>query len=140
MLLSRSADTVLVIQRVLLRTAKRQRFDKLERRRGMHSFVSADEVFSRSLLKKFSRLVKSIYWRLRYDSVWNQQMEKRVCISADEFFQAFFQSKLLTTMMDVSADFQSNFRRKLKVFEIRSFALKEKICWIVQLPGMKETR
>ncbi|KZV48320.1 hypothetical protein F511_26537 [Dorcoceras hygrometricum] len=36
----------------------------------------------------------------------NQQMEKRVCISADEFFQAFFQSKLLTTTMDVSADVQ----------------------------------
>ncbi|KZV17695.1 hypothetical protein F511_28093 [Dorcoceras hygrometricum] len=30
----------------------------------------------------------------------NQQMEKRIRISADEFFQAFFQSKLLTTMMD----------------------------------------
>ncbi|KZV28525.1 hypothetical protein F511_15605 [Dorcoceras hygrometricum] len=27
-----------------------------------------------------------------------------------------------------------------QVFEIRSFADKEKICWIVQLPGMKETR
>ncbi|KZV25399.1 hypothetical protein F511_07283 [Dorcoceras hygrometricum] len=69
----------------------------------------------------------------------NQQMEKRVCISADEFFQAFFQSMFLTTTMDFSAGFQSNFRRKFKVFQIRSFALKEKICWIVQLPGMKGT-
>ncbi|KZV30328.1 dystroglycan-like [Dorcoceras hygrometricum] len=30
----------------------------------------------------------------------NQQMEKRICISADEFFQAFFQSKFLTTTMN----------------------------------------
>ncbi|KZV19736.1 hypothetical protein F511_28598 [Dorcoceras hygrometricum] len=67
----------------------------------------------------------------------NQQM--LLSRSAGEFFQAFFQSKLLTTTMDVSAGYQSNFRRKLKVFQIRSFAHKEKICTIVQLPGMKET-
>ncbi|KZV26413.1 hypothetical protein F511_29211 [Dorcoceras hygrometricum] len=30
----------------------------------------------------------------------NQQMEKRICISAGEFLQAFFQSKFLTTTMD----------------------------------------
>ncbi|KZV36716.1 alpha-humulene/(-)-(E)-beta-caryophyllene synthase-like [Dorcoceras hygrometricum] len=33
----------------------------------------------------------------------NQQMEKRICISAGEFFQAFFQSKFLTTTMDLPA-------------------------------------
>ncbi|KZV40695.1 hypothetical protein F511_24628 [Dorcoceras hygrometricum] len=41
----------------------------------------------------------------------NQQMEKRICISADDFFQAFFQSKFMTTTMDVSADFQSAWLR-----------------------------
>ncbi|KZV48230.1 hypothetical protein F511_43972 [Dorcoceras hygrometricum] len=56
-----SADAVYSIsryrfefQRVLLRSTKRQRFDKLERRRGVHSFVSADEVISRSILEEFS--------------------------------------------------------------------------------------
>ncbi|KZV25430.1 hypothetical protein F511_19810 [Dorcoceras hygrometricum] len=38
----------------LLRIGKRQRFDKLERRRGVHCFVSADEVFSRYLVEEFS--------------------------------------------------------------------------------------
>ncbi|KZV50804.1 hypothetical protein F511_16123 [Dorcoceras hygrometricum] len=33
-------------QRVLLKIAKRQRFDKLERHHGVHCFVSADEVIS----------------------------------------------------------------------------------------------
>ncbi|KZV24072.1 hypothetical protein F511_26938 [Dorcoceras hygrometricum] len=39
-------------QRVFAKKSKRQRFDKLERRRGMHSFVSADEVISRSFLQE----------------------------------------------------------------------------------------
>ncbi|KZV52584.1 Phytoalexin-deficient 4-2 protein [Dorcoceras hygrometricum] len=105
-----SADVVVSInryrfefQRILLRSTKRQHFDKLERRRGVHSFVSADEVISRSFLEEVQQLVK------------NQQMEKRICISAGEFFQAFFQSKFLTTTMDVSAGYQTYFRRKLKI-------------------------
>ncbi|KZV24550.1 chromosome condensation complex protein [Dorcoceras hygrometricum] len=100
---------------------------------GVHCFVSADEDFSRYFVEEVQQLVKSICRRLRYDSVWfswndsvwidsaeaflltNQQMhylvltsryEKRVCISADEFFQAFFQSMFLTTTMDFSAGFQ----------------------------------
>ncbi|KZV32069.1 hypothetical protein F511_30582 [Dorcoceras hygrometricum] len=39
-------------------------------------------------------------------------MEKRVCISADEFFQAFFQSKFLTTTMDVSAGYRKLISRR----------------------------
>ncbi|KZV44803.1 hypothetical protein F511_09846 [Dorcoceras hygrometricum] len=57
MLLSRSADTDLSLQRVFLRSSKRQRFDKLERRRGVHSFVSADEVISRSFLEEIQQLL-----------------------------------------------------------------------------------
>ncbi|KZV28981.1 hypothetical protein F511_07541 [Dorcoceras hygrometricum] len=49
-----------------------------------------------------------------YQQMKNQQMEKSICISAGEFFQAFVQSKFLTTTMDVSAGYQSNLRRKLK--------------------------
>ncbi|KZV35008.1 hypothetical protein F511_22950 [Dorcoceras hygrometricum] len=56
-----------------------------------------------------------------------------------KFFQAFFQSKHLDNDDEDSAGYQSYFRRKLKVILIRSFAHKEKICTIVQLPGMKET-
>ncbi|KZV45543.1 hypothetical protein F511_36916 [Dorcoceras hygrometricum] len=44
-------------QRVLLSSTKRQHFDKLERRRGVHSFVSADEVISRSFLEKNQQLL-----------------------------------------------------------------------------------
>ncbi|KZV49280.1 hypothetical protein F511_38136 [Dorcoceras hygrometricum] len=54
MLLSRPASIVLSLQRVLLRSSRRQRFDKLERRRGVHSFVSADEVISISFLEEIS--------------------------------------------------------------------------------------
>ncbi|KZV21184.1 hypothetical protein F511_25954 [Dorcoceras hygrometricum] len=54
MLLSRSADTDLCFSVFLLRIGERQRFDKLERRRGVHCFVSADEVFSRYLVEEFS--------------------------------------------------------------------------------------
>ncbi|KZV26611.1 hypothetical protein F511_08135 [Dorcoceras hygrometricum] len=67
----------------------------------------------------------------------NQQMS--LSRSAGKFFQAIFQSKHLDNDDEDSAGYQSYFRRKLKVFEIRSFAHKEKICTIVQLPGMKET-
>ncbi|KZV30174.1 hypothetical protein F511_20804 [Dorcoceras hygrometricum] len=67
----------------------------------------------------------------------NQQM--LLSRSAGKFFQAFFQSKLLDNDDEDSAGYQSYFRRKLKVFQIRSFAHKKKICTIVQLPGMKET-
>ncbi|KZV15791.1 hypothetical protein F511_02007 [Dorcoceras hygrometricum] len=56
-----------------------------------------------------------------------------------KFFQAFFQSKHLDIDDEDSAGYQSYFRRKLKVIQIRSFAHKEKICTIVQLPGIKET-
>ncbi|KZV18605.1 hypothetical protein F511_42033 [Dorcoceras hygrometricum] len=59
-----SADVVVSIsryrfefQRVLLRIAKRQRFDKLERRRRVHSIVSADEVFSRYFVEEVQQLV-----------------------------------------------------------------------------------
>ncbi|KZV48825.1 photosynthetic NDH subunit of subcomplex B 1, chloroplastic [Dorcoceras hygrometricum] len=43
MLLSRSADIVLSLQRVFAKKCKRQRFDKLERRRGVHCYESADD-------------------------------------------------------------------------------------------------
>ncbi|KZV23555.1 hypothetical protein F511_37102 [Dorcoceras hygrometricum] len=56
MLLSRSADTDLCFSVFLLRTAKRQRFDKLERRRGVHCFVSADEVFSRYFVEEVQQI------------------------------------------------------------------------------------
>ncbi|KZV34520.1 kinesin-4-like [Dorcoceras hygrometricum] len=49
------------------------------------------------------------------------------------------QSKHLDNDDEDSAGYQSYFRRKLKVIQIRSFAHKEKICTIVQLPGIKET-
>ncbi|KZV53544.1 hypothetical protein F511_19481 [Dorcoceras hygrometricum] len=52
-----SADEQIVF---LLRIGKRQRFDKLERRRGVHCFVSADEVFSRYFVEEDQQLVKSI--------------------------------------------------------------------------------
>ncbi|KZV40129.1 DEAD (Asp-Glu-Ala-Asp) box polypeptide 3, Putative [Dorcoceras hygrometricum] len=63
--LSRSADVVVaisryrfVLQRVfLLKTAKRQRFNKLERRRGVHCFVSADGVFSRYFVEEVQQLL-----------------------------------------------------------------------------------
>ncbi|KZV28603.1 hypothetical protein F511_34145 [Dorcoceras hygrometricum] len=140
MLLSRSADTDLCFSVFLLWIAKRQRFDKLERRRGVHCFVSADEVFSRYFVEEVQQLLSLfvedcdttafglvgttafclIQQKRSFDKPadallgvyqqMNQQMEKRVCISADEFFQAFFQSKFLTTMMDVSADVQNNER------------------------------
>ncbi|KZV16682.1 Exocyst complex subunit Sec15-like family protein [Dorcoceras hygrometricum] len=54
MLLSRPASTGLSLQRVFAKKCKRQRFDKLERRRGVHCFVSADEVISRRFLEEFS--------------------------------------------------------------------------------------
>ncbi|KZV57393.1 hypothetical protein F511_11624 [Dorcoceras hygrometricum] len=65
--------------------------------------------------------------------------------SADRFIKsdqqvissnAFFQSKHLDNDDEDSAGYQSYFRLKLKVFQIRSFAHKEKICTIVQLPGI----
>ncbi|KZV23414.1 hypothetical protein F511_43488 [Dorcoceras hygrometricum] len=56
MLLSRSADTDLCFSVFLLRIGKRQHFDKLERRRGVHCFVSADEVFSRYLVEENQQL------------------------------------------------------------------------------------
>ncbi|KZV49889.1 hypothetical protein F511_40961 [Dorcoceras hygrometricum] len=46
-----------VFQRVLLRIGKRQRFDKLGRRRGVHCFVSADEDFSRYCVEEVQQLV-----------------------------------------------------------------------------------
>ncbi|KZV19979.1 hypothetical protein F511_27654 [Dorcoceras hygrometricum] len=67
----------------------------------------------------------------------NQQM--LLSRSAGKFFQAFLQSKHLDNDDEDSAGYQSYFRRKLKVFQIRSFAHKEKICRIVQLPGIEET-
>ncbi|KZV52951.1 hypothetical protein F511_33593 [Dorcoceras hygrometricum] len=107
------------------------RFDKLERSRGVHCFVSADEVFSRYFVEVVQQLLslfvedcdttsfglvgttafcliqqKRSFCQISRCTTWNQQMQKRVCISADEFFQAFFQSKFLTTTMDVSADYQ----------------------------------
>ncbi|KZV37583.1 hypothetical protein F511_42683 [Dorcoceras hygrometricum] len=57
MLLSRSADIVLSLQRVFAKKCKRQRFDKLERRRGMHCFVSADEDFSRLFVEEVQQLL-----------------------------------------------------------------------------------
>ncbi|KZV40347.1 hypothetical protein F511_14917 [Dorcoceras hygrometricum] len=57
MLLSRSADIVLSLQRVFAKKCKRQRFDKLERRRGVHCFVSADEVFSRLFVEVVQQLL-----------------------------------------------------------------------------------
>ncbi|KZV19213.1 hypothetical protein F511_09954 [Dorcoceras hygrometricum] len=59
-----SADVVVaisrysfVLQRVLLRTAKRQRFDKLEQRRGAHCFVSAEEDFSRLFVEEVQQFL-----------------------------------------------------------------------------------
>ncbi|KZV21237.1 hypothetical protein F511_23192 [Dorcoceras hygrometricum] len=53
-----SADGIRVeFYRVLLRSSKRRRFDKLERRRGVHSIVSADEVFSRYFVEEVQQLV-----------------------------------------------------------------------------------
>ncbi|KZV49665.1 hypothetical protein F511_23776 [Dorcoceras hygrometricum] len=43
-----------------------------------------------------------------------------------EFFQAFFQSKFLTTTMDVSAGYQSNFRRKLKCFKYDRLLIRKR--------------
>ncbi|KZV55085.1 hypothetical protein F511_30547 [Dorcoceras hygrometricum] len=60
MLLLRSADIVLSLQRVFAKKCKRQRFDKLERRRGVHCFVSADEVFSRYFVEEVQQLL-SLY-------------------------------------------------------------------------------
>ncbi|KZV52734.1 hypothetical protein F511_16949 [Dorcoceras hygrometricum] len=77
MLLSRSADTDLCFSVFLLRIGKQHRFDKLERRRGVHCFVSTDEVFSRYFVEEVQQLVKSICWRLRYDSVWKEERYKR---------------------------------------------------------------
>ncbi|KZV48408.1 putative protein phosphatase 2C 57 [Dorcoceras hygrometricum] len=57
MLLSRSADIVLSLQRVFAKKCKRQRFDKLERRRGVHCFVSADEDFSRLFVEVVQQLL-----------------------------------------------------------------------------------
>ncbi|KZV06850.1 pentatricopeptide repeat-containing protein-like [Dorcoceras hygrometricum] len=57
MLLSRSADIVLSLQHVFAKKCKRQRFDKLERRRGMHCFVSADEDFSRLFVEVVQQLL-----------------------------------------------------------------------------------
>ncbi|KZV30837.1 hypothetical protein F511_36967 [Dorcoceras hygrometricum] len=50
----------MLFSRVLSCFAKkclRQRFDKLERRRGKHSIVSADEVFSRYFVEEVQQLV-----------------------------------------------------------------------------------
>ncbi|KZV58604.1 hypothetical protein F511_12444 [Dorcoceras hygrometricum] len=41
----------------LLRIGERQRFDKLERRRGVHCFVSAEEVFSRYFVEIVQQLL-----------------------------------------------------------------------------------
>ncbi|KZV37981.1 hypothetical protein F511_09801 [Dorcoceras hygrometricum] len=57
MLLSRSADIVLSLQRVFAKKCKRQRFDMLERRRGVHCFVSAEEVFSRYFVEVVQQLL-----------------------------------------------------------------------------------
>ncbi|KZV23899.1 hypothetical protein F511_30179 [Dorcoceras hygrometricum] len=90
-------------------------------------------------------------WISRSDSVWISWNDSELIglfIPADgyselqpagKFFQAFFQSKHLDNDDEDSAGYQSYFRRKLKVIQIRSFAHKEKICTIVQLPGIKET-
>ncbi|KZT75395.1 hypothetical protein F511_47580 [Dorcoceras hygrometricum] len=86
MLFLRSANTVLCFSVFLLRIGKRQRFDKLERRRGAHCFVSADEVFSRYFVEEVQQLVKSICWRLRYDSVWFSWNDSVLIVSAEAFF------------------------------------------------------
>ncbi|KZV55084.1 hypothetical protein F511_30546 [Dorcoceras hygrometricum] len=57
MLLLRSADIVLSLQRVFAKKCKRQRFDKLERRRGVHCFVSAEEVFRRLFVEVVQQLL-----------------------------------------------------------------------------------
>ncbi|KZV14844.1 TRAF-like family protein [Dorcoceras hygrometricum] len=72
-------------QRVFAKKSKRQRFDKLERRHGVHSFVSADEVISRSFLEEVQQLVKYICWRLRYDSVWLSWNDSVLIGSAEAF-------------------------------------------------------
>ncbi|KZV54139.1 hypothetical protein F511_09974 [Dorcoceras hygrometricum] len=65
MLLSRPASTVLSLQRVFAKKCKRQRFDKLERSRGMHSFISADEVFSRLFVEEVQQLENALV-----DGLW----------------------------------------------------------------------
>ncbi|KZV19691.1 Transcription elongation factor S-II, central region domain containing protein [Dorcoceras hygrometricum] len=57
MLLSRSADTDLCFSVFLLRIGERQRFDKLERRRGVHCFSSAEEDFSRLFVEEVQQIV-----------------------------------------------------------------------------------
>ncbi|KZV18064.1 Arginyl-tRNA synthetase, class Ic isoform 1 [Dorcoceras hygrometricum] len=89
MLLSRSADTDLSLQRVFAKKCKRQRFDKLERRLGVHCFASADEVFSRYFVEEVQQLVKSICWRLRYDSVWFSWNDSVLIVSAEAFLRDF---------------------------------------------------
>ncbi|KZV18188.1 hypothetical protein F511_11091 [Dorcoceras hygrometricum] len=51
-----------------------------------------------------------------------------------------FSRSIFDNVDGVSAGYQSHFRRKLKLIQIRSFTQMEKIRRIVQLPGIKETR
>ncbi|KZV18665.1 hypothetical protein F511_40663 [Dorcoceras hygrometricum] len=121
---------------------------------GMRSADELFEIFSRyilhTFLKRNQQLLKYIRWRMRNDSVWisrsdivwiswNDSVLIGLFISADGYSNFNQQSKHLDNDDEDSAGYQSYFRRKLKVIQIRSFAHKEKICTIVQLPGIKET-
>ncbi|KZV30637.1 hypothetical protein F511_11154 [Dorcoceras hygrometricum] len=90
MLLSRSADIVLSLQRVFAKKCKRQRFDKLERRRGVHCFVSAEEMFSRyfvevvqQLLSRFVEDCDSTVFGLVGTTAYWLRVFSRSIISAD---------------------------------------------------------
>ncbi|KZV26951.1 ethylene-overproduction protein 1-like [Dorcoceras hygrometricum] len=82
MLLSRSADIVLSLQRVFAKKCKRQRFDKLERRRGMHCFVSADEDFSRLFVEVVQQLLSLFVEDCNTTAYWLRVFSRSI-ISAD---------------------------------------------------------
>ncbi|KZT76597.1 pentatricopeptide repeat-containing protein-like [Dorcoceras hygrometricum] len=85
MLLSRSADIVLSLQRVFAKKCKRQRFDKLERRRGVHCFVSADEDFSRLFVEVVQQLLSLFVEECDTTAFCLIQQKRSFDISADSY-------------------------------------------------------
>ncbi|KZV23415.1 dynein heavy chain [Dorcoceras hygrometricum] len=82
MLLSRSADIVLSLQRVFAKKCKRQRFDMLERRSGVHCFVSAEEDFSRLFVEEVQQLL-SLFVGDYDTTAYQLRVFSRSIISAD---------------------------------------------------------
>ncbi|KZV32187.1 hypothetical protein F511_19888 [Dorcoceras hygrometricum] len=145
-----SADTILASnqQNMPLENAKRLRLDKLERRRFEVSLVFQQMatvninqqmmLTSRSITKITKKCHLNKLTRHRFNAKRISRWKDNVCQQVNSFKCSFSRS-IFDNVDGVSAGYQSYFRRKLKLIQIRSFTQTEKIRRIVQLPGIKET-